>query len=76
MAVLLTGNAKQVGKQTLAPHEMNDGDAPPAIRWKTPGLPDGGIHLETAEERHLRVVVVAKGLQNPGPLLFYRTAPC
>ena len=70
MAVLLTGNAKQVGKQTLAPHEMNDGDAPPAIRWKTPGLPDGGIHLETAEERHLRVVVVAKGLQQPWSIAF------
>jgi len=70
MAVLLTGHAKQVGKQTLAPHEMNDRDAPPAILWKTPGLPDGSIHLDSAEERHLRVVVIAKGLQQPWSIAF------
>jgi hypothetical protein len=35
MAVLLTGNAKQARKQTLA---------------KTPGPPDGSFNLESAEE--------------------------
>src|SRR5436309_8489702 len=67
----LTGSAaQQVRKQTFAPHERNNGDAPPPIIWEPPALPDGSVNFESAEERYLRVVVVTKGLQQPWSIGF------
>src|SRR5215217_5727639 len=57
-------------RQTLAPHELNNSDAPPPIVWSTPELPSHPINVESAEERRLRVVVVAKGLQQPWSMAF------
>src|SRR4051812_20488786 len=57
-------------RQTLAPHELNNSDAPPAIIWATPDLPRGPIDFETAEERRLRLVVVARGLDQPWSVAF------
>jgi glucose/arabinose dehydrogenase len=57
-------------RHTLAPHEMNYGDAPPPIVWPTPPLPDRTIKLETAEERHVRVVVVTEELEQPWSMAF------
>src|SRR5438552_16259592 len=62
--------AQQLRKQTLAPHELNNGDAPPPIIWETPALPHGSINFESAEERHLRVVVVTEELQQPWSVAF------
>jgi len=64
------GSGDRVGKQTLAPHEGKDSDAPPPILWGTPILPDGAINFDSAEERHLRAVVVTKGLQQPWSIAF------
>src|SRR5687767_6293095 len=62
---------QQLQKPTIAPHEINnDRDAPRAIIWETPALPDGSIDFESAEERHLRLVVVTKGLQQPWSIAF------
>jgi glucose/arabinose dehydrogenase len=61
--------AQHLHKVTLAPHELVKGDAPPPIVWDPPDLP-ASIDLESAEERHLRVVVVAKGLEQPWSLGF------
>jgi len=60
-----------LGKQTLAPHEINTSDAPPPILRDTSPLPKGGVNLDSAEERHLRVVVITKGLQQPWSLAFF-----
>lgn len=68
MAVMSSGS--QVRKQTLAPHEINSGDAPAPILRETRALPEGGINFESAEEPHLRVVIVAKGLEQPWSLAF------
>ena len=68
-AVIGTG-AQQVRKQTFAPHERNKGDAPPPIIWEPPALPDDSVNFESAEERHLRLVVVAKELQQPWSIAF------
>ena len=57
-------------RQTFAPHEMNEGDAPAPIVWPTPPLPDRTIKLETAEERHVRVVVVTDDLEQPWSMVF------
>jgi hypothetical protein len=57
----VTGGAtQQLLKQTLAPHELREGDAPPAIIWEPPALPHDSVNFESAEERHLRVVVVTE----------------
>ena len=61
--------AQHLRKATLAPHELHEGDAPPPIVWEPPSLPDS-MHLESAEERQLRVVVMAKGLEQPWSLAF------
>jgi glucose/arabinose dehydrogenase len=68
--VVTLGWAHQLLKQTLAPHELNNSDAPPAIIWETPAVPDDSVNFESAEERHLRVVVITKGLQQPWSLAF------
>lgn len=57
-------------RQTIAPHEQNASDTPAAIVWSTPGLPHGHLDLETAEERRLRVVVMARGLEQPWAIAF------
>src|SRR5688572_22994545 len=62
--------AQERQKPTVAPHELNNGDAPAPIIWETPALPDGSINFESAEERHLRVVVVTKGLEQPWSVAF------
>src|SRR2546430_5351944 len=69
VAVMGSG-LQQVRKQTFAPHERNKCDAPPPIIWEPPALPDGSVNFESAEERHLRVVVVTKGLQQPWSVAF------
>jgi glucose/arabinose dehydrogenase len=70
LAAFTVIGAQQLRKQTLAPHELNKGDAPPPIIRETAALPEGPINFESAEERHLRVVVVAKGLQQPWSVAF------
>jgi aldose sugar dehydrogenase len=57
-------------KQTLAPHELNEGDAPPPILRDTPALPKGNINFDSAEEGRLRAAIVTKGLQQPWSLAF------
>ena len=57
-------------RQTFAPHEMNEGDAPAPIVWPTPPLPDRTIKVETAEERNVRVVVVTDDLEQPWSMVF------
>ncbi len=69
-AAVMGSRAQQVRKQTLAPHELNNNDAPPPIIWEPPALPDGSVNFESAEERYLRVVVVTKGLQQPWSIAF------
>jgi glucose/arabinose dehydrogenase len=64
------GVSYEVRKQTLAPHELNDRDAPTPILREPPALPNGSINFESAEERNLRIVVVAKGLQQPWSMAF------
>ena len=41
-------------RQTLAPHELKNSDAPPPIIWSTPELPSQPLDFESAEERRLR----------------------
>ena len=60
----------QHGHQTFAPHERNYADAPPAIVWSTPELPSGPIYFESAEERKLRVELVANHLEQPWSVAF------
>jgi glucose/arabinose dehydrogenase len=63
-------NGPLVRKQTLAPHELNAGDAPPPILRETPALPKGNINFDSAEEGHLRAAIVTKGLQQPWSIAF------
>ena len=56
--------------QTIAPHERKAESAPPPIVWDTPPLPRRPIKFESAEERRLRLVVVAKGLEQPWSIAF------
>src|SRR3954470_19833197 len=54
-----------------APSRVNDGrGVPPPISWPAPKLGHGPFSLETAEERSVRVVVVADGLQQPWSIAF------
>ena len=69
VATLTAIGAQQFAKATLAPHELHPGDAPPPIIWAPPALPDS-INVESAEERRLRVRVLAKGLEQPWSLAF------
>jgi glucose/arabinose dehydrogenase len=66
----VAGVALAQSRQTLAPHELNNSDAPPPIIWPTPRLPDGPLDIESAEERRLRVTVVTKGLEQPWSMAF------
>ena len=69
-AVAGSASLAQQGHQTLAPHEINYTDAPPAIEWSTPELPRGRIDFESAEERKLRIEVVANHLEQPWSIAF------
>lgn len=71
-ATLITASVSlaQQGHQTFAPHEMNNSDAPAAIMWSTPELPRSAVNVESAEERHLRVNVLAHGLEQPWSMAF------
>ena len=56
--------------QTFAPHEINNTDAPPAITWSTPELPEGPLAIDSAEERHLRIDMVVRHLEQPWSIAF------
>jgi aldose sugar dehydrogenase len=54
-----------------APSRLGDGPGvPQPIVWPAPKLGRGPFSLETAEERHIRVVVLADGLQQPWSIAF------
>jgi aldose sugar dehydrogenase len=57
-------------RQTLAPHELGNSDAPAPIIWETPALPSRDLDLESAEERRIRVSVLARNLEQPWSLAF------
>ena len=69
-SVIVAGVVLAQSRQTLAPHELNNSDAPAPIIWSTPRLPDGPIDIESAEERRLRVTVVTRGLEQPWSMAF------
>lgn len=69
-AITASAVVAQQQRQTLAPHELNRQDAPAAIEWPTPELPRHPIQTESAEERHLRVTVLARGLEQPWSVAF------
>jgi glucose/arabinose dehydrogenase len=57
-------------RQTLAPHELNSGDAPPAIISEPRTLTKSSINPDSAEEKNIRAVVLTKGLRQPWSLVF------
>ena len=69
-AVGLVSASRAQHQQTLAPHELKNTDAPAPIVWPTPDLPRRGLDLETAEERKLKVEVVARHLEQPWSVAF------
>jgi len=73
-AVLALGALAAVGgaqhRQTFAPHELGHADGPAPIVWPPPELHRRSFDIESAEERKLRVVVLAKGLEQPWSLAF------
>jgi glucose/arabinose dehydrogenase len=68
--VLLIAASRAQYRQTFAPHELTPGDAPPPIEWSPPDLPRRSVELESAEERKLKVVVVARHLEQPWSVAF------
>jgi glucose/arabinose dehydrogenase len=70
LVVTATATAELPPRQTLAPHELRTSVAPAAIVWPTPPMPDGPIEFESAEQRHLRLVVVTKALEQPWSIAF------
>jgi len=54
-----------------APDRQSDGaGVPRPIVWPTPPLGRGPFMVESAEERHVRVIVVARGLEQPWSVAF------
>src|SRR5262249_4222887 len=54
-----------------APDRQSDGPGvPPPIVWPAPPLGKGPFHFETADDRHIRVVVVGRRLQQPWSMAF------
>jgi glucose/arabinose dehydrogenase len=49
---------------------LSNADAPPPIMWSTPKLPDGPLDVESAEERSLRIEVLARHLEQPWSIAF------
>jgi aldose sugar dehydrogenase len=71
IAFASVATAQRAGlRQTLAPHELRASVAPAAITWNTPELPDGPLQFESAEERHLRVIVMTDNLEQPWSIAF------
>ena len=68
--VLVVAAGRAQHRQTFAPHELTTGDAPAPIEWLPPDLPRRSVELESAEERKLKVVVVAKHLEQPWSVAF------
>src|SRR5262245_10641229 len=58
------------GTQTIGPHEQDPALAPPPIIWSTPSLPEHPLDIESAEERHLRIVPLTSHLEQPWSLVF------
>lgn len=56
--------------QTFAPHETDKTDGPQPIVWPTPDLRDRSQTFESAEERRLRLNVIAKDLEQPWSMAF------
>jgi hypothetical protein len=69
-AAVITGSSAQLTKQTLAPHELNNGDSPSPIFREPAALPKHSFKIDSAEEPHLRVVVITKGLHQPWSIAF------
>jgi aldose sugar dehydrogenase len=70
-AVIAGSAVAQQHRFTLAPHELNNTEGgPPPIVWSPPRLPNGPMDIESAEERQLRVVVVARELEQPWSVAF------
>lgn len=57
-------------KQTIAPHELNEKDAPQAILVEPAPAPKKPTTFDSAEEPNLRLNVVARGLQQPWGIAF------
>jgi glucose/arabinose dehydrogenase len=57
-------------RQTFAPHEVDGSAAPAPIDWPTPPLPHRPVEFESADERRLRLVVLARGLEQPWSIAF------
>jgi glucose/arabinose dehydrogenase len=70
ITTIVTGTGHRSSRQTLAPHELNNGDAPPAIIREPPSLHKGNINLESAEQKDLRAVVITTELHQPWSLAF------
>jgi aldose sugar dehydrogenase len=68
--VFLVAASRAQHRQTFAPHELTAGDAPAPIEWLPPDLPRRSVELESAEERKLKVIVVAKHLEQPWSVAF------
>jgi glucose/arabinose dehydrogenase len=66
----LTAAALPTRDQTLAPQERSSELGPPPILWPTPDIPQKTIEFESAEERHLRLVVVTDKLEQPWSMAF------
>lgn len=68
---LAAGVVGEAGRRQIrAPHEQSGEGAPPAIDWDTPPLPRRSVDVETAEERRLRLTVVARHLEQPWSMAF------
>ena len=57
-------------QQTFAPHELGNTDGPAPIVWPAPELGRRSLDIESAEERRLRVGVVARHLEQPWSVAF------
>jgi aldose sugar dehydrogenase len=70
IAAVTAIGAHEIRKQTLAPQELNSKDGPPPILREPAPLPRGSFHFDSAEEPHLKGVVIAKGLHQPWSVAF------
>jgi glucose/arabinose dehydrogenase len=70
VSLVVTAGLAQHGRQTFAPHETSHTGAPPPIVWPPPELPERPVEIESAEERHLRVEVIARELEQPWSMAF------
>jgi glucose/arabinose dehydrogenase len=72
-AAVLAASTAPAGKLEPdgAPDRQTDGPGvPPPIVWPAPPLGKGPFRIESAEERHLRVMIVARGLEQPWSIAF------